>query len=234
MYSLSNTFCWTPPEGFHSRRITLEISKTPSPPLLFPARNKHLPTSSSRFYLCRLTITTGDTHTADSSRHKIPHTPDSSSPDTRNKESSTRTDSPDTDTRPPLAVGRAFRISRPDNLPASPARTPAALAPSPPAPDPSAGSSVAFPAPKSWAVPASTAPPRSPLPRRRPLQSLRPGPSPPPLRSPRQVPSSSQSRRHPDRAKFRRNPSTTASKSAVAAHPPPSNPSAQLPTAKRP
>jgi|SRR5216684_3963620 len=30
------------PERLRSRQITLEISKTPSPLLLFPARNKHL------------------------------------------------------------------------------------------------------------------------------------------------------------------------------------------------
>ena len=158
IYNLFSTSCWTPPERFRSRQITLEISKTPSPPWLFRLANKHLPLRP-RFYLCRLTFTTGDTHTADSSPHKSPHTPDNGSPDTRSKESSTRKDRPDT--RPPLAVGRAVRISRSHNPPASPPKTPAALAPSPPAPDPPAGSSVTSPAPKSWAFPASTTPPRS-------------------------------------------------------------------------
>src|SRR5882672_3594843 len=113
--------------------------------MLIPCKIHHPPHSLAHL-LAKPGFTTDDSRAARSTRRRSPRNLDKSSPDKRNKESNSRMDRPGS--RPPLAVGRVVRISCPENHPASPAKTPVALAPSPLSPDPPAGSSVASPAPK--------------------------------------------------------------------------------------
>src|ERR1700674_2716103 len=125
--------------------------------------------------LTQPSFTTDDTRAAHSTRRRSPRNPDKSSLDRRNKESNSRTDRLGIDL--PLAADPGARISRPHNLPVSPAKTLVAPASSQSAPDLPAGSSVVSPAPARLGAPGSRSGPRFRPPRPRLLQSLRLSPT---------------------------------------------------------